>query len=607
MYTLSWGRGFLTVCPIMLMTGPNDWNRFDHMPKPTHRRLLSPVWKQTWLLLSVLCLLPWSAMGQEQLPLLIQQRLEELNFGTEKKIASEPVYTSGLLLDLYRKNRFQPLWSDRGAISQLLSTVVAGAEEGLIPDDYHLQAITHYGKELEQESSLTRLVEYDLLLSDAMMLLAQHKRFGKVDPRQVEEKHNLEQAASRTSLNDACLAAIRDNTVRQTLDRFSPPHPAYVNLKQALGNYRKIAGEGGWRPVPAGPSLKPGMRDDRVQAMRKRLAVTGDLKKKSNDPTLYDDGLVAAVKAFQARHHLEPDGVVGKTSIQAMNAPVGDRINQIRVNLERTRWVIHDMPSSNIIIDIAGFKLYYYHNSELVWRTKVMVGQPYNQTPVFRSAITYMVLNPTWTLPPDIVKNETIPKILTERDHLGKQNIRVLTSEGVEVNPASVPWRQYLGKRLPYTLRQDSGVDNSLGLIKLIFPNPYHVYLHDTPSKSLFDRYQRAFSHGCIRVQNPLQLGKMLIANDPGNTTTEARFDQILSTGKTTTVFLKQPLPIFLMYLTANVQEGAVLFKPDLYNRDQSILDALNGRPAIIEEAVSIPEAKGAPPTTTAETAGKTS
>ena len=541
-------------------------------------------------------MLPCPVIGQDQTPLLIQQRLEELHFGTEKTVAAEVVYTSGLLLDLYRKHHFQPLWNDRGAIAQLLSAVVASAEEGLIPDDYHLQAITRYGKSLEEEASQSKLVEYDLLLSDAMLLLAEHKRFGKVDRRQVEEKHNLEQATSGTRLVDACLAALRSGTVRQTLDGFSPPHPAYVNLKQALSRYRKIAGEGGWRTVPVGPSLKPGMRDERVRIMRQRLAITGDLHKKSEDPALYDNSLISAVKAFQDRHHLEPDGLVGKTTIQAMNVPVGERINQIRVNLERTRWIIHDMPSSSIMIDIAGFKLYYYHESELVWRTKVMVGQPYNQTPVFRSTITYMVLNPTWTLPPDIVKNETIPKILTEKDHLNKQNIRVLTGEGKEVNPASIPWRHYLGKRLPYTLRQDSGPDNSLGLIKLIFPNPYHVYLHDTPSKSLFDRHQRAFSHGCIRVQNPLQLGKMLIANDPGNPTTEPRFDQILATGKTTTVFLKQPLPIFLMYLTANVQDGTVLFKPDLYNRDQGVLDALNGPPTVLEEATSLPEARRGSP-----------
>jgi len=305
--------------------------------------------------------------------------------------------------------------------------------------------------------------------------------------------------------------------------------------------------------------------------------------------------LVSAVKAFQTKHHIEPDGVVGKSTISAMNVTVAERINQIRVNLERTRWVIHDMPSSSLIVDIAGFMLQYYHNNTPVWSTKVMVGQPYHQTPIFRSAITYIVLNPTWTPTPDIVKNETVPSIVKDPDFLAKQRLRVLDSSGAEVDPSTIPWKQYQGKFLPYTLRQDSGKDNSLGLIKFLFPNPYHVYMHDTPSKSLFVRTQRAFSHGCIRVQNPLELGRMILANDPGNQTTVERMDQLLALGKTATVILKQPLPVYLMYLTTNVRDGKVMFKPDLYSRDERILTALNAPPSRLELTTQVPEAKGTP------------
>jgi murein L,D-transpeptidase YcbB/YkuD len=462
----------------------------------------------------------------------------------------------------------------------------------LIPDDYHLQAISRYGHELETAPSRAKLLEYDLLLSDALMLLAQHKRHGKVNPREVEERLNLDSPAPRPSLIDTFLNALRTATVRKALDELEPAHPAYASLKRALSRYRKIAGSGGWQSVPPGPSLKPGMRDDRVQALRARLAVTGDLTWESAHPLFYDEVLAGAVRAFQTRHHLEADGIAGKATLAAMNIPVAGRISQIRVNLERARWVMHDMPDSSIVIDIAGFNLQYYHQNRLVWKTRVMVGEPFNQTPVFRSAITYLVLNPTWTIPPDILKNETVPRILTEKDYLAKQRLRVLTASGEEVNPATVPWGQYLGKRPPYTLRQDAGPDNALGLIKFIFPNPYHVYLHDTPSKSLFDKARRAFSHGCIRVQHPLDLGKMLIANDPGNPTSAARFDQILASGKTSTIFLKEPLPIFLMYLTANAENGQVQFMPDLYQRDQGILDALNGPPSLLEHTTQMPEFK---------------
>ncbi len=546
------------------------------------------------LLFLTILLSPFAAEADDTISLFIQQRLEQLYFEEQNKIGEERIYCASHLLDLYRKNQFQLLWTNPDNIGQLLSAIIASADEGLIPDDYHLKAITRYDNELkETTSSMAKNVEYDLLLSDALVLLGQHKRFGKVNPREVEEKYTLESAPPRSSPIDTYLAAIRTSTVRMTLDQRSPDHQAYINLKQALTQYRKIASNGGWQQIPGGPSLKPGMRDDRVGALRKRLTVTGDFHSKgSYDPTLYDEPLVAAVKSFQARHHMEPDGAIGKTTLQAMNVSVAERINQIRVNLERTRWVIRDMPSSSLIVDIAGFKVHYYHQDKLIWSSKVMVGQPFHQTPVFRSAVTYLVLNPTWTIPPDIVKNETIPTIIKDKNHLQKQHLRAFDSNGIEVDQTSIPWNQYLGKHLPYTLRQDSGADNSLGLIKFLFPNPYHVYLHDTPSKSLFGRAHRAFSHGCIRVQNPIALGKMLLANDPGNTTTGEKFDQIIASGKTTTVILKQPLPIFLMYLTTNVQDGVVLFKPDLYSRDPGIFNALNRPPASLKQPTQTPESK---------------
>jgi murein L,D-transpeptidase YcbB/YkuD len=539
---------------------------------------------------------PSAINGGDQAQQMLQQRLEQLYFEVETSIGKEPVYAAGYLLDLYRKNQFSLLWSNSSSINQLLSAIHASADEGLIPDDYHLKALGQYGQDLKDTASpsLAKQVEFDLLLSDAMILLGHHKRDGKVDPRSVEDKKNLEPATPRSWSVDTYLTAIKNGTVRDTLDKLSPRHPSYVNLKEALSRYKQMAGKSVWRQIPAGQSLKPGMADHRVPAIRQRLAVTGEYAAKvGGESTLYDDQLVAAVKAFQARHHVEPDGVVGNSTIKAMNITVAERINQIRVNLERTRWVIHDMPNSSLIVDIAGFMLQYYHDNKMIWKSKVMVGQPYHQTPVFRSAITYIVLNPTWTPTPDIVKNETVPSIIKDPDFLAKQRMRVIDSSGNEIDPHAIPWKQYQGRVLPYTLRQDPGTDNSLGLIKFLFPNPYHVYMHDTPSKSLFGRTQRAFSHGCIRVQNPLELGRLILANDPGNPVTIEKMDQILALGKTSTVILKQPLPVYLMYLTTNVQDGKVMFKPDLYNRDEAVVTALNAPPSPLNLTVQIPEVKG--------------
>jgi murein L,D-transpeptidase YcbB/YkuD len=528
---------------------------------------------------------------------LLQQRLEQLYFDNQPATGEEPVYTAAYLLDLYRKNHFTPLWGNQDNIHQLISAIIASAEEGFIPDDYHLKAITRFSNEPREQLSLAQQVEADLLLSDAMLLLGHHKRFGKADPSKVDEKQNLETNTPRPQLADIFLGAIKTGTVRASLEQLSPHHQAYVALKEALKQYKQLAGQGGWPQVPmVSESLRPGMQDSRVPAIRRRLAVTGEYHPKGKEEgNNYSGAVVEAVKAFQARHHLEPDGVAGKTTIMAMNISATERIKQIRVNLERTRWVIHDMPSSNLIVDIAGFMLQYYHDNTPIWSSKVMVGKPYHQTPIFRSAITYIVLNPTWTPTPDIVKNETVPSIVKDPEFLAKQRLRVYDSSGSEVDSTTIPWGQYQGRHFPYTLRQDSGRDNALGLIKFLFPNPYHVYLHDTPSKSLFGRSQRAFSHGCIRVQNPLELGRLILAHDSGNATTPEKMDQIIASGKTTTVILKQPLPIYLMYLTANVKDGKVLFKPDLYDRDASIVAALNAPPSPLKLTTQVPEAKGQP------------
>lgn len=530
---------------------------------------------------------------ETSIPRMLQQRLEQLASDPMETIDREPLYATAYLLELYSKNRFQPLWTGPDAVSQLLGAIQAGDEEGLDPDDYHLQILSRLANEPLSGMSPMMRIDYDLLLSDAMILLGQHKRYGKVDANEVKEKHNLEATDPPIAPLDDYLTALRTGTVRSTLDNLSPHHQAYLNLKAALARYRQIASRGGWKQIPAGPAIKQGMRDSRVPALRQRLAATGDFHGRSSaDSTLYDQELVKAVQAFQTRHHLEPDGAVGKITLQAMNITVEERISQIRVNLERTRWVIHDLPSSSLIIDIAGFMLQYYHDSTQVWTSKVMVGQPFHQTPVFRSAINSIVLNPTWTITPDIVKNETVPSIIKDVGFLQKQRLRILDSTGAEVDASTIPWKQYQGRYFPYTLRQDPGKDNSLGLIKFLFPNPYHVYLHDTPSKSLFGRSTRAFSHGCIRLQNPLELGRMIVANDPGNPTTQERFNSILASGRTTTVALKQPLPIYLIYLTTNVRDGMIMFKPDLYSRDPGVLTALNDPPAMIKPAVQMTDEK---------------
>ena len=507
----------------------------------------------------------------------LQHRLEQVYFDEPYQLGGQQLYAMGPLMDLYRQNNFQPLWTEQKKIVELGMAVIAAAEEGLIPADYHLATINAAlsGEQTPEGNDYT--LDRDILFSDALILLGEHILHGKVDRRDVEEKEGLA-AGPRPEVDvDFYLNALRSGRIAAAMRERAPQHPNYQILKEGLALYKQRAGQGGWPTVPQGPSLKPGMQGERVAALRQRLAASGDLPGTLVGGELYDPDLTAAVQQFQSRHGLDTDGLTGKNTLAAMNVSVEERIQQIRANLERTRWILHDLPPSAVLVDIAGFEVHYRHNNETLWRSKVMVGEPYNQTPVFRSAITYLVLNPTWTIPPGMLKNETIPKILKDPGYLQKENLKVYDLQGKPVNAAGIEWRQYLSKGFPYLLRQDAGPDNALGRIKFMFPNPYHVYLHDTPSKSLFGRNSRALSHGCIRVQSPLDLGRMILANDLGNTITDERIDTILESGKTTGISLKSPLPVFLLYTTAKVEaDGAVSFSPDVYGRDAAVIEALN-------------------------------
>jgi murein L,D-transpeptidase YcbB/YkuD len=226
---------------------------------------------------------------------------------------------------------------------------------------------------------------------------------------------------------------------------------------------------------------------------------------------------------------------------------------------------------------VAGFDVSYFRDDEPIWTSKVIVGRPYRETPIFKSLITYVVLNPTWTIPPGILVKDKLPVIKRDPGYLKRNNIRVIDSAGREVDPHAVDWSRYSGSRLPpYQLRQDPGDDNALGLVKIMFPNPYLVYLHDTPSKSLFDKDERVFSSGCIRVEKAFELAE-LVLNDPVRWN-RAALDAAIATKKTQTVNLARPVPVLILYWTAQPRpDGQVIFRNDVYGRDPATLAALNG------------------------------
>lgn len=292
------------------------------------------------------------------------------------------------------------------------------------------------------------------------------------------------------------------------------------------------------------------------------------------DPNeVFDEHLVEAVKKFQREQYLEVDGAIGPATRAALNVSVQSRIDQIRVNLDRARWLLHNIPPEMLLVDVAGFKITYFKNNLPIWHSRVQVGMAYRTTPIFKSEVNYITLNPTWTVPPTILRKDVLPKVRKDVNYLREHNIRVLDSSGKELDPATVDW--YRPGNV--TLRQDAGDDAALGKAVIRFPNAHAVYLHDTPHQKLFNKSQRAFSSGCIRVERALELVELLLAETPS--WDSAAIEKALATRKTRNVTLAKRVPILLAYWTVDaVSETQIAFKPDIYARDATVLKALNKR-----------------------------
>jgi murein L,D-transpeptidase YcbB/YkuD len=341
--------------------------------------------------------------------------------------------------------------------------------------------------------------------------------------------------------------------------------------------------------------LKVGTTDPRVPVLRQRLAITGDLAAVAKSmpipptvpapstvpaatPELFDTTLEAALKHAQRRHRMDVDGVLGPGTTRALNVPATQRVDQLRVNLERARQVLHEVKDDGalVVVDIAGFEVRYLVDGQRRWRTRAVVGQPFRETPVFRSTIDNIVVNPTWTVPPGILAKDILPTLRrNDRSILKRKRLSVIDRNGNKLNPANIDFSRYSASNFPFMLRQDAGPDNALGVVKINFPNPHLVYLHDTPSKTLFNETVRAFSSGCIRTERPLELAEMLLA-DPARWD-RAALDAAVAAGDTRTLRLAKKVPVLIIYWTADRDDdGSVVFKPDPYSRDARELAALD-------------------------------
>ena len=515
----------------------------------------------------------------------IRERVDHLRYqlqhdAGDHEVHGERIVLGDLVARFYESQQFRAKWRDPARLSLLVDSLLDLVNDGLDPADYHFEALDDYRAELRRAKTLPpqEQAALELLATDAMMLGLYHLYLGKVDPVQLSSQWNFASKPVDVERGfEALTRALDSGQIRETFQRARPQHVWYQRGRERLKEYRALAAAGGWPTVPAGPTLKPGMIDPRVAVMRARLRVTRDYVAADSAPAdLYDPALEAAVQRFQARHGLAADAAAGPATLAAMNVPVEDRIAQMRVNLERARWVLHEIKGELVVVDVAGFEVAYFRDDEPIWTSKVIVGRPYRETPIFKSRITYVVFNPTWTIPPTILVKDKLPIIKRDPGYLKRNSIRVIDARGREVDPYSVDWSQYGAGRLPpYQLRQDPGEDNALGLVKIMFPNPYMVYLHDTPTKSLFDRDERTFSSGCIRVEKAFELAA-LVLGDPARWNQQT-MTEIVATRKMQTVNLARPVPVLILYWTAQPRpDGQVIFRNDIYGRDAPTLAALD-------------------------------
>ncbi|MEQ9641168.1 MAG: L,D-transpeptidase family protein [Alphaproteobacteria bacterium] len=521
------------------------------------------------LLLLVVGALPaWADAHGESL----RRRVELLRDSPTPSVAETPLVAMEQVAALYERRGFVLLWEDDSNRRALVRAIAASVNDGLTPQDFHSVVLSQLAERMADAPPMALRIDFDILLTDALMTLLRQLRLGKVDPVALDANWHLDRAMLGSDLIELADQAQRDGDIAALVDKARLQHPYYHKLRTVLHDYIYLANDGGWTTIPDGPTLKPGMTGLRIAFLRHRLSFGTDyVPPQDADELFFDDDLEAAVKGFQARHGLEPDGVVGPNTLAALNVPVAERIAQIRVNLERARWVLRELGDELVMVNIAGGYVRLIRGEAIVWESRVIVGKPYHQTPVFRGDMRYLVVNPTWNVTASIAKNELFPKIRRDPGYLAQHNMDLVDGSGARVDPATVDF----GGRLPYRIVQRAGEDNALGRVKFMFPNRHNVYLHDTPSRTLFERAQRTFSHGCVRVQNPFELAELVLGREPDFDL--GAFNAIRASTATRTINLSRPLPVVLLYWTVDPHpSGDVYFYPDVYERDGAILKALD-------------------------------
>lgn len=481
----------------------------------------------------------------------------------------------------YAERNYKPLWtgkSDRNRVRALLKAIGDSSSHGLPTVRYDAAGLK---ATLASARTSTEKANAELLATRTFLLLAQDMSSGVLEPRKIDREMAI--APPRRS-HKQLLEAMAKSSPKGFLKSLAPKHPDYKRMQKEKQRLERVIGQGDWGGKVPIKTLRPGTSSKNVAAMRVRLTNQG--YGQLGTATEYDDNLVKVVKVFQQDHGLNSDGIAGPATLRAMNVSAKERLKQVLVNMERLRWMNFNRGKRHISVNLADFSVSLMDNGKQSFKSRVVIGAPSRdrRSAEFHDQMTHMVVNPTWHVPRSIAGKEYLPILRKDPGFLSRRNMRMINASGQSVNPANVDLTQYSEKNFPYSIKQAPSKGNALGRVKFIFPNQFNIYLHDTPSKSLFNKDIRTFSHGCIRVQKPFEFAYKLLEKQKSDP--KSAFHSWLNTGKEQYVNLEQPVPIYLgFHSTFFSQNGRVNYRADVYGRDKKVFNAL-AKAGVVLQAV---------------------
>jgi L,D-transpeptidase YcbB len=530
--------------------------------------------------------------AENGIPSIIRGFLESTSPEERPEISGKELFSSVVIHRFYGERNFQPAWTQNAKLLEIAYEmryeIVQSKFDGLVPDDYHLAIINSYFDRIEsvsksgQQAADGDLAALDVLLTDAFAMLSSHLNMGKVDPESLKTTWNIQRTSPELRIDLRLESALASGSIRKSFEELYPSFTIYKKMRDGLRQLYEDQSRFEreqvvtWKPLKTDKSVKPGESNNIIPEIRKRLYFWGFLQPyQTDEEKIYDSIMMSGIQILQKRHGMEPDGVIGQGTIHAANQTPENLITTASVNLERLRWLPDSIKDLELIlVNTANFQLDFIQKRDTVLSSRVIVGKSYHSTPQFSAPMSYIVFSPTWTVPASITRNEIIPAIKRDNQYLAKKNMKLLTSSGTVVDPNTIDWAKVNPRNFPYIIRQEPGEQNSLGLAKFMFPNKYSVYIHDTPSRSLFAREDRALSHGCIRIQKPFELAKLLLSFDPN--WTDERIGKAMRQSKEQTVMLDRKIPVVILYLTYWTDGmGNSYFRRDIYNRDSEIHAAL--------------------------------